>query len=172
MQHQIDETACWRCAKRLFLSLIPAVFSSPCLRFFFFFFTAALSKQASRPTLGSFSRPTFELAEGPEQGCACMCPCVHVLVPYQPPHESRAFLPHTYTFARIPSVPWCLAQKAELETSERNPTECDETLTGRREASVRFNLGYLLNYGAWARQSVWGHKNWGAMAVKAMSSLP
>lgn len=67
------------------LSLQIAALSPPCVRFVFY----GIAEQVNRRSLGSFSKPTFELAEGLERGCvcarACMCVrahvCMHVLVP-------------------------------------------------------------------------------------------
>lgn len=44
---------------------------SSVLRFIFY----GITEQVNHPSLGSFSKPTFELAEGLEQGSACMCSC-------------------------------------------------------------------------------------------------
>lgn len=49
--------------------LMNAPLPPPCLRFIFY----GITEQVNRPSLGSFSKPTFELAEGLEQGSACMC---------------------------------------------------------------------------------------------------
>lgn len=50
---------------------VKSVSVSSVLRFIFY----GITEQVNRPSFGSFSKTTFELAEGLEQGSACMCLC-------------------------------------------------------------------------------------------------
>lgn len=110
------------------------------------------TNKVNRPSLGPFSKPTFELATRPAASvCVHVCAYVPVPVPHQPLHESRVAFLHTHTHALtffcIQSAPRCLAHETELKTSERNLRiwwDNNRAVGG----FVRFNLTHLLNYGA------------------------
>ncbi len=113
-------------------------------------FMALNNKQVNCPSLGSFNLP-LNIWTSRRPVCAHVCAYLHTLLLYQPPHESRVTYVYTHTqaltFSCIQSVPWCLAHKTELKTSERNLRiwwDNNRAVGG----FVRFNLSYLLNYGA------------------------
>lgn len=79
----------------VFLSLKIAAPPPPCVRFVFY----GIAEQVNRRSLGSFSKPTFELAEGLERGCACVhvCACMCWCRDSLSTRAALAFLPQTHT---------------------------------------------------------------------------